>query len=88
MPNVFTSGEEKEPDIYHAIRPGALVENVKFFPGTDRINFDDGSITENTRVSYPLSFIVMPWSRRSAASRPIFSFSPAMPMGYCPPFPG
>jgi phosphoenolpyruvate carboxykinase (ATP) len=30
---------------------------VKFFPGTDRINFDDGSITENTRVSYPLSFI-------------------------------
>jgi len=33
------------------------VENVKFFPGTSRINFDDGSITENTRVSYPLSFI-------------------------------
>jgi len=49
--------EEKEPDIFQAIRPGALVENVKFFPGTDRINFDDGSITENTRVSYPLSFI-------------------------------
>ena len=50
--------EEKEPAIYQAIRPGALVENVKFFPGTDRINFDDGSITENTRVSYPLSYIV------------------------------
>jgi phosphoenolpyruvate carboxykinase (ATP) len=49
--------EDKEPDIYQAIRPGALVENVKFFPGTDRINFDDGSITENTRVSYPLSYI-------------------------------
>jgi phosphoenolpyruvate carboxykinase (ATP) len=49
--------EEKEPDIFHAIRPGALVENTRFFPGTDRINFDDGSITENTRVSYPLSFI-------------------------------
>jgi phosphoenolpyruvate carboxykinase (ATP) len=49
--------EEKEPDIYHAIRPGALVENVKFFPGTDRINFEDGSVTENTRVSYPLSYI-------------------------------
>ncbi len=30
---------------------------MKFFPGTNRINFDDGSITENTRVSYPLSFI-------------------------------
>ena len=49
--------EEKEPEIYRAIRPGALVENVKFFPDTDRINFDDGSITENTRVSYPLSYI-------------------------------
>jgi phosphoenolpyruvate carboxykinase (ATP) len=49
--------EDKEPEIYRAIRPGALVENVKFYPGTDRINFDDGSITENTRVSYPLSYI-------------------------------
>jgi phosphoenolpyruvate carboxykinase (ATP) len=49
--------EEKEPQIYNAIRVGALVENVRFFPGTDRINFADGSITENTRVSYPLSFI-------------------------------
>lgn len=49
--------EEKEPEIYNAIRPGALVENVTFFPGTNRINFDDGSITENTRVSYPLNYI-------------------------------
>ena len=49
--------EEKEPEIYHAVKPGALVENVCFFPGTDRINFDNGSITENTRVSYPLYYI-------------------------------
>ncbi|MGQ0738194.1 MAG: phosphoenolpyruvate carboxykinase (ATP) [Bacteroidota bacterium] len=49
--------EEKEPEIYNAIRPGALLENVTFFPGTNRINFDDSSITENTRVSYPLNFI-------------------------------
>lgn len=49
--------EDKEPEIYHAIRPGALVENVSFFPGTNKINFDDASITENTRVSYPLHFI-------------------------------
>jgi phosphoenolpyruvate carboxykinase (ATP) len=49
--------EEKEPEIYNAIRPGAIVENVKFFDGTNKINFDDGSITENTRVSYPLDFI-------------------------------
>ncbi len=49
--------EEKEPEIYNAIRPGALVENVIFYPDTNKINFDDGSITENTRVSYPLDFI-------------------------------
>ena len=49
--------EEKEPEIYNAIRPGALVENITFYPGSNRINFDDGSITENTRVSYPLDFI-------------------------------
>ncbi|MGZ3939956.1 MAG: phosphoenolpyruvate carboxykinase (ATP), partial [Flavisolibacter sp.] len=49
--------EEKEPEIYNAIRPGAIVENVSFYAGTNRINFDDGSITENTRVSYPMFFI-------------------------------
>ena len=49
--------EEKEPEIYNAIRPGALVENVTFYPGTNKINFEDASITENTRVSYPLNFI-------------------------------
>ena len=49
--------EDKEPEIFRAIKPGALVENVTFFDGTDRINFDDGSITENTRVSYPLHYI-------------------------------
>ncbi len=49
--------KEKEPEIYNAIRPGAIVENVKFHEGTNTINFDDGSITENTRVSYPLDFI-------------------------------
>ena len=49
--------EEKEPEIFHAIKPGALVENVGFFPGTNKINFDDSSVTENTRVSYPLHFI-------------------------------
>jgi phosphoenolpyruvate carboxykinase (ATP) len=49
--------EEKEPEIYNAIRPGALVENVTFFEGTNKIDFGSKKITENTRVSYPLSFI-------------------------------
>jgi phosphoenolpyruvate carboxykinase (ATP) len=49
--------EEKEPEIYHAIRPGALVENVTFIEGTNKIDFSSKKITENTRVSYPLNFI-------------------------------
>lgn len=48
---------EKEPEIYNAIRPGALVENVTFIEGTNKIDFSSKKITENTRVSYPLSFI-------------------------------
>lgn len=54
---VIDLSEEKEPEIYHAIKPGALVENVGFFEGTNQINFADKHITENTRVSYPLHFI-------------------------------
>jgi len=49
--------EEKEPEIFHAIRPGALVENVTFIEGTNQIDFASKKITENTRVSYPLHFI-------------------------------
>ncbi len=49
--------EEKEPEIYQAIRPGALVENVTFIAGTNKIDFASKKITENTRVSYPLDFI-------------------------------
>ncbi len=49
--------EEKEPEIYHAIKPGALVENVTFIEGTNKIDFSSKKITENTRVSYPLTFI-------------------------------
>ncbi|MEO6071450.1 MAG: phosphoenolpyruvate carboxykinase (ATP), partial [Chitinophagaceae bacterium] len=49
--------EEKEPQIFNAIRSGAIVENTQFFPGTNKINFDDATITENTRVSYPLNYI-------------------------------
>lgn len=48
---------EQEPEIYNAIGPGALVENVTFFKGTNKIDFAGKEITENTRVSYPVSFI-------------------------------
>ena len=48
---------EKEPEIFRAIKTGALLENVRFFPGTKKVNYDDISVTENTRVAYPINFI-------------------------------
>ncbi len=49
--------EEKEPEIFRAIKPGALVENVTFFDNSRQIDFSSKAITENTRVSYPLHYI-------------------------------
>jgi phosphoenolpyruvate carboxykinase (ATP) len=49
--------QEKEPQIWDAVKFGALVENTKFIDGTRTINFADISITENTRVAYPIDFI-------------------------------
>ena len=49
--------KEDEPDIYDAIKHGALLENVVFNDKNRKIDFDDGSKTENTRVSYPISHI-------------------------------
>lgn len=48
---------ESEPDIYRAIRFGALTENVVMDPQTRMLDYDDGSRTQNTRVSYPLEHI-------------------------------
>ncbi|WP_417887290.1 phosphoenolpyruvate carboxykinase (ATP) [Zunongwangia sp.] len=54
---VIDLSAEKEPDIYNAIKPGALLENVVFKPGTKDVDYLDGSITQNTRVSYPIDHI-------------------------------
>lgn len=48
---------EKEPEIYKAIKHGAILENISFFEGTRTPDFSNSSITENTRVSYPLEYI-------------------------------
>ena len=48
---------EKEPDIFAAVKPGALLENISFFEGTNAPNYEDDSITQNTRVSYPIYHI-------------------------------
>ncbi|MGB5463579.1 MAG: phosphoenolpyruvate carboxykinase (ATP), partial [Aureibaculum sp.] len=49
--------EEKEPDIFRAIKPGAILENVIFKEGTKEVDYMDSSITQNTRVSYPIYHI-------------------------------
>ena len=49
--------EEKEPDIFKAIKGGALLENITFKEGTNEPDYDSGAKTENTRVSYPIHHI-------------------------------
>ena len=49
---------DTEPDIFNAIKFGSLVENMKYYPDKPRtLNYDDVSITENTRCCYPLEHI-------------------------------
>ncbi|MGH2786600.1 MAG: phosphoenolpyruvate carboxykinase (ATP) [Actinomycetota bacterium] len=49
--------KEKEPQIWGAIRFGSVVENVVVDPATREVDYDDTSLTENTRAAYPLDFI-------------------------------
>ncbi|MAW83064.1 MAG: phosphoenolpyruvate carboxykinase (ATP) [Crocinitomicaceae bacterium] len=49
--------KQKEPEIWDAIKEGAILENVVFKNNSHIVDFTNGSITENTRVSYPLTHI-------------------------------
>lgn len=49
--------QEGEPEIYHAIRYGSILENVGFDPETKVVDYTDVSITQNTRCSYPVEYI-------------------------------
>ena len=76
---VINLDKESEPDIYNAIKRNALLENVK-------IDFNDKSVTENTRVSYPIDHIekiVRPVSAAPAAKEVIFLSADAF--GVLPP---
>ncbi|MFY9244006.1 MAG: phosphoenolpyruvate carboxykinase (ATP) [Polaribacter sp.] len=53
---VIDLSEDKEPEIYRAIKPGAILENV-VFKENGEVDFMDSSITQNTRVSYPINHI-------------------------------
>lgn len=48
---------EKEPDIFNAIRFGSVLENVVFDPETRVVDYDDATLTENTRCAYPIEYI-------------------------------
>ncbi|MFA0540107.1 phosphoenolpyruvate carboxykinase (ATP), partial [Vibrio sp. 10N.222.52.B7] len=77
--------KEAEPEIYNAIRRDALLENVTV-RGDGSIDFDDGSKTENTRVSYPIHHIdniVKPVSKAGHAQKVIFLTADAF--GVLPP---
>lgn len=54
---VIDLSEEKEPDIFRAIKPGAILENINFIEGTNDVDYEDSSKTENTRVSYSIDHI-------------------------------
>lgn len=53
---VINLSPENEPDIFNAIKEGALLENITF-KNDNEIDFADSTITENTRVSYPINYI-------------------------------
>jgi len=54
---VINLSADSEPQIWNAIRFGSLLENVRFFEGTRKVDFENSEVTENTRVSYPIDYI-------------------------------
>jgi phosphoenolpyruvate carboxykinase (ATP) len=82
---VINLDKESEPDIYNAIKRDALLENVTV-DAEGKINFADKSVTENTRVSYPIHHIeniVKPVSKGPHAKQVIFLSADAF--GVLPP---
>ena len=81
---VINLDKESEPDIYNAIRRDALLENVTV-DAEGKIDFADKSVTENTRVSYPIHHInnIQPGSKAPAAKKVIFLSADAF--GVLPP---
>ena len=81
---VINLDKESEPDIYNAIKRNALLENVTVAED-GKIDFADKSVTENTRVSYPINHInnIQPGSKAPAAKKVIFLSADAF--GVLPP---
>jgi phosphoenolpyruvate carboxykinase (ATP) len=54
---VIDLSREKEPEIWDAIKFGAIVENTRFKPGTTSVDYENSTVTENTRAAYPIHHI-------------------------------
>lgn len=76
---------EAEPQIWGAIRPGAVLENVVLDSETREPDFDDGSLTENTRVAYPLDYIPGAVSPSVGGHAGVIVFLTTDAMGVLPP---
>ncbi len=77
--------EESEPEIYRAVKFGAVAENVTVDETTGKIDFADGSITDNTRVAYPVNFIPNAIESGMASKPDVVFFLTADAFGVLPP---
>jgi phosphoenolpyruvate carboxykinase (ATP) len=76
---------DREPQIWNAIRFGAMVENVVVNPATREVDYDDDSITENTRAAYPIDFIANAVNAGTAGHPRSIIFLAADAFGILPP---
>jgi len=77
--------EESEPQIWNAIKKGAVLENVVIDKESLKPDFDDGSLTENTRAAYPLNYIPKAIVPSVGGNPKVIIFLTADAMGVLPP---
>jgi len=82
---VINLSAEQEPQIYSAIRFGAILENTRFRPNCQEVDYDDCSVTENTRTAYPLTYIANALTPSVAAPPRNVFFLSADAFGVLPP---
>lgn len=77
--------EESEPQIWNALKSGAVLENVVIDKQTLKPDFDDGSLTENTRAAYPLDYIPTAVFPSVGGNPNVIIFLTADALGVLPP---
>lgn len=71
---VINLTQEREPEIFNAIRFGTIVENTRFYEGTRTVDYTNSAVTQNTRTAYPIDYIpnIMQPSRGDAPKNIFF----------------